>query len=71
MSRVDLHLHSSVSDGVLSPAELVAKAAELGLTVISLTDHDNVDGIAPALEAAEEYPSLTLIPGLGIVSHKK
>jgi len=66
VSNVDLHLHSSVSDGVLSPTELVAKAAELGLTVISLTDHDNVDGIEPALKAAEHYPSLTLIPGLEI-----
>jgi predicted metal-dependent phosphoesterase TrpH len=66
VSKVDLHLHSSVSDGVLSPAELVAKAAELGLTVISLTDHDNVDGIVPALKAAEQYPSLTVIPGLEI-----
>ena len=66
MSKVDLHLHSSVSDGVLSPAEVVTKAVELGLTVISLTDHDNVDGITPALKAAEDYPSLTLIPGLEV-----
>ncbi|MBN2075449.1 MAG: PHP domain-containing protein [Dehalococcoidales bacterium] len=66
MSKVDLHLHSSVSDGVLSPVEVVQKAAELGLTVISLTDHDNVDGIAPALKTAEQYPSMTLIPGLEI-----
>ena len=66
MSKVDLHLHSSVSDGVLSPAEVVTKAAELGVTVISLTDHDNVDGITPALKAAEDYPSLTLIPGLEV-----
>ena len=66
MSKVDLHLHSSVSDGVLSPGEVVAKAAELGLTVISLTDHDNVDGIAAAEKAAEHYPSLVFIPGLEI-----
>jgi 3',5'-nucleoside bisphosphate phosphatase len=64
--KVDLHLHSSISDGVLSPAELIAKAAGLGLTAISLTDHDNVDGIAPALEAASGYPSLTFIPGVEI-----
>ena len=66
MPKVDLHLHSSVSDGVLSPAGVVAKAAELGLTVISLTDHDNVDGIAPALKAAKKYPSLVVIPGIEI-----
>lgn len=66
MPKVDLHLHSSVSDGVLSPAGVVARAAELGLTVISLTDHDTVDGIAPALEAAKKYPSLLVIPGIEI-----
>jgi predicted metal-dependent phosphoesterase TrpH len=66
VSKVDLHLHSSVSDGVLSPGEVVAKAAELGLTVISLTDHDNVDGIAAAEKAAGHYPSLVFIPGLEI-----
>ncbi|UCD08790.1 MAG: PHP domain-containing protein [Dehalococcoidales bacterium] len=66
MSKVDLHLHSSASDGVLSPTEVVAKAAELGLTTVSLTDHDNVDGIAPALKAAEKYPDMVFIPGLEI-----
>lgn len=66
MPKVDLHLHSSVSDGVLSPAGVVERAAELGLTVISLTDHDNVDGIAPALKAANKYPSLVVIPGIEI-----
>ena len=38
MSKVDLHLHSTASDGRLSPAELVQKSAEAGLTVIALTD---------------------------------
>jgi len=66
VAKVDLHLHSSVSDGVLSPAGVVDKAARLGLTAIALTDHDNVDGIAPATEAASRYPSLTFIPGVEI-----
>jgi len=66
VAKVDLHLHSSVSDGVLSPAGVVAKAAELGLTVISLTDHENVDGIGPAQKAAEQYPPMVVIPGLEI-----
>ncbi len=66
MPKVDLHIHSSVSDGVYSPTEIVKKAAEKGLTTISLTDHDNVDGIAPALKAAESYPSLKVIPGVEI-----
>ncbi len=66
MPKVDLHVHSSVSDGVLKPAGVIEKAVELGLTAISLTDHDNVDSIAPALKAAKKHPSLTFIPGLEI-----
>lgn len=66
MSQVDLHLHSCVSDGRYRPAELVSKAAAAGLTVISLTDHDNVAGITPALEAAKQFPQLRVIPGVEI-----
>jgi predicted metal-dependent phosphoesterase TrpH len=49
---VDLHLHSSASDGTDSPAEIVALAAAEGMTSIALTDHDNLDGIAEASTAA-------------------
>ena len=66
MLRVDLHLHSTASDGRFSPSELVSKAAGEGLAVIALTDHDTVDGIAEALEAAREFPGLRLIPGIEI-----
>lgn len=66
MSKVDLHIHSTASDGRLSPAEVVHKSAEAGLTVIALTDHDTVDGIAPALEAAKDLPGLRVIPGVEI-----
>ena len=66
MSKVDLHLHSCVSDGKYTPAEVVSKAAGLGLNVIALTDHDNVDGISPALEAAKNFPGLRVIPGVEI-----
>ena len=66
MSKVDLHLHSCVSDGKYTPAEVVSKAAGAGLAVIALTDHDNVDGIAPALEAAKNFPGLKVIPGVEI-----
>lgn len=66
MLRVDLHLHSTASDGRFSPAELVRKAAAEGLAVIALTDHDTVDGIATALEAAQAFPMLRLIPGIEI-----
>jgi predicted metal-dependent phosphoesterase TrpH len=48
---VDLHLHSTASDGALPPAEVVARAARVGLGAIALTDHDTLAGIAPALTA--------------------
>lgn len=66
MGKIDLHLHSCVSDGKYTPAELVAKAAGVGMTVIALTDHDNVDGVASALEAAKKFPHLKVIPGVEI-----
>jgi predicted metal-dependent phosphoesterase TrpH len=46
--RIDLHTHSSVSDGTQTPAELLATAAAAGLDVVALTDHDTTDGWAPA-----------------------
>jgi len=66
MSKVDLHIHSTASDGQLSPSEVVRKSAELGLSVIALADHDTVNGIAEALEAARAYPKLTVIPSVEI-----
>jgi len=62
VSEVDLHIHSNASDGRFSPEEVVRKSAELGLTVIALADHDTVDGIVPALEAAKNFPQLKVIP---------
>lgn len=63
-SRVDLHIHSTASDGRLSPEEIVAKAAGLGLNVIALTDHDTTDGVAPAQATAADFPGLRVIPGV-------
>ena len=62
--RVDLHAHTHFSDGQLSPAELVDLARERGLATLAITDHDTVEGIAPAREAAQD--SLELIPGIEI-----
>jgi predicted metal-dependent phosphoesterase TrpH len=64
MSQVDLHIHSAASDGRYTPEEIVHMAVTAGLTVIALTDHDTIDGLIPAIEAAREYPALTLIPGV-------
>jgi len=66
VSKIDLHIHSTASDGRFSPAEIVAKSAELGLSVIAITDHDTVNGIAPALLAAQAFPKLRVIPGIEI-----
>ncbi len=59
----DLHLHSTASDGLLSPEQLVTKACEKGLEAIALTDHDTVSGIKAARQAAVDN-SIRLIPGI-------
>lgn len=52
MLRYDLHCHSTRSDGVLTPTEVVRRAAERGVDVVALTDHDEVEGLGEAAEAA-------------------
>ena len=51
---IDLHLHSTHSDGTMTPSELVDRAAEIGLKAISLTDHDTVSGTDEAIDAGRE-----------------
>lgn len=65
MLNIDLHCHSDASDGMLSPAALVARAAANGVDVLALTDHDEIAGIATA-RAAAEATGITLIPGVEI-----
>lgn len=60
---VDLHVHSSVSDGTEPPDAVVAKAASLGLSAIALTDHDTLSGIPAARAAAASLP-IDLVPGV-------
>ena len=54
-SLIDLHCHSTVSDGVLTPTEIVNHAAEKGLRVLALTDHDDVAGLSTARAVAETH----------------
>lgn len=60
---IDLHTHSSASDGTLSPAALLEYAAQLGVSVLALTDHDTISGI-PEAEAAAKKFGVSLIPGV-------
>lgn len=60
---IDLHTHSSVSDGTDTPAELAANAAAAGLSVVALTDHDTFDGLADA-QAAGERLGIEVLPGM-------
>lgn len=63
--RIDLHTHSSASDGTDTPGDLVREAARAGLDVVALTDHDATSGWAEAQAAADEV-GITLVPGLEI-----
>lgn len=69
MSGIDLHTHSTASDGTLTPTELVLAAREAGLEAIALTDHDTTGGLAEARDAAEAQ-GVEFIPGceLSVVS---
>ena len=63
---VDLHTHTTASDGTLSPSELVRAAARRGVRVLAVTDHDSTDGLRDALAEAEQHRPLTIVPGLEI-----
>jgi predicted metal-dependent phosphoesterase TrpH len=63
MAVVDLHLHTTASDGRLTPARLISLAAEKGLKTIAVTDHDSTEGLKEAFEAARAFPRLSVIPG--------
>ena len=63
-SRVDLHLHTTASDGRLSPTELVALLKTQGLETVSISDHDTTEGLAETYAAAKEIPNLRIIPGI-------
>ena len=65
MDRIDLHVHSTTSDGTLTPAEVVRLALARDLRVIALTDHDTVGGVVEA-QAAAAGTGLEVIPGVEI-----
>lgn len=75
MKTIDLHVHSNVSDGTLTPKEVVALAIESGLSAIALTDHDTTNGVEEAIAYAKELTgddgSFTVIPGIELSASYK
>ncbi len=66
--RVDLHLHSTCSDGRLKPAAVMEAAGEVGLGVAALTDHDTLAGIDEATRAADEL-GIEFVPGIELSTY--
>jgi hypothetical protein len=66
-SRIDLHVHSTESDGTLTPGQLAHRAARRGIEVIALTDHDSVEGVRSCIAAATEA-GVVCIPGVELSS---
>lgn len=67
MSRIDLHLHTTHSDGSQSPAEVVKLAHEAGVSALAITDHDITTGLPEAIAAGQEL-GIEIIPGIEISS---
>ena len=67
MLKYDLHSHTTCSDGRLTPEQLVQRAADKGVDVLAITDHDNISGLAPAQDYIDQQQlPLTLISGVEI-----
>ena len=64
MTLVDLHLHTTFSDGRLTPTELIRLVRSKGLRIISITDHDSTEGLNEAFKASQGSPKLDIIPGI-------
>jgi predicted metal-dependent phosphoesterase TrpH len=62
---IDLHAHTTASDGSLTPRQLVERAARQGVKALAVTDHDTLDGLSEAMAAGTEY-SVEIVPGLEI-----
>ncbi len=65
----DLHCHSTASDGVDAPTRVVERAAAAGLKVLSLTDHDTLDGVAEAQAAGEKF-GVEIVPGVELTCYQ-
>ena len=63
-TEIDLHLHTTASDGRLSPTEVVRLAAGQGLKQMTISDHDSTEGLAEAFEESKNFPDLRIIPAI-------
>ncbi len=69
MPLIDLHCHTTASDGIFAPGDLVAHARERGVEVIAVTDHDSVAGVSEALEAGTRH-GVRVIPGVELSTRR-
>ncbi len=67
---IDLHIHTTASDGTDSPSAIVEKSINIGLKAISITDHDTVKGIEEAVKAAKPHKDFFVIPGIELSAIK-
>jgi 3',5'-nucleoside bisphosphate phosphatase len=70
MHRIDLHTHTTASDGSLRPAEVVQRAARLGLRALALTDHDGLDGLPEGLAEGQRL-GLEVVPGIELSTQRE
>jgi predicted metal-dependent phosphoesterase TrpH len=66
MDYIDLHIHTNFSDGSLTPEEVVDISIKRGLKVISITDHDNIEGVNSIISKIHQYDNIKIIPGVEI-----
>jgi 3',5'-nucleoside bisphosphate phosphatase len=66
VGKVDLHIHTTASDGKFTPVEIVRKAWEQGMVYIAICDHDSIEGVIPARETSWNLPGITVIGGVEI-----
>jgi len=66
VGKVDLHIHTTASDGKFAPSEIVRKAWEQGMVYIAICDHDSIEGVIPARETSWNLPGITVLGGVEI-----
>ncbi len=71
MKYIDMHVHTTASDGIYSPSQVIDLAIEKGLKGIAITDHDTVEGIGEAIEFAQTKEDFLMIPGIELSTEER